>query len=113
MNSYSIKLRALSEKEVNWGHFVPEITFVLYLCDAIKEYVDTEEIANKAARTYPDIFSLLGGPDTYFTVMALKEAKSINWRYARGDVIKGWKLTQQGILFAKDVERRKLKKYKT
>jgi len=104
MDSFSLKLS---------GTFVPEITFVLYLCGAIKEYDDTGEIAIQAARTYPDTFSFMGGPDTYLTVMALKEAKSTKWRYARGDVIKGWKLTKQGVQFAKDVERRKLKKYKT
>jgi len=51
-------------------------------------------------------------PDSYITVMALKEAKSTNWHYVLGDWVKGWKLTKQGIQFAKDVERRKLKKYK-
>lgn len=116
MNSYSIKLRALSEKNVDWGPFVPEITFALYLCGANEEYVDTEIIADQAARTYPNTFTTKIGkkkiPDTHIIVMALKEAKSNNWHYVRGDWVKGWKLTRQGILFAKDVERRKLVKDK-
>ena len=44
--------------------------------------------------------------------MTLKEAKSANWHYVLGDWIKGWKLTKQGIQFAKDVERRAKKKNK-
>ena len=79
MNSYSIKLRYSSEKEVNWGSFVPEITFVLYLCDAIKEYIDTEVVTDQAAITYPDIFLTKIGnksvPDTYITVMTLGSVK--------------------------------------
>lgn len=111
MNSYSIKLKYKSREKVDWGYLVPKLTFVLYLCDAIREYVDTEEIAIKAARTYPDSFS--SGTDTFKTVMVLEEAKSANWRYIRGDWLNGWKLTRRGVDFAKDVERRKLKKYKT
>ena len=113
---YAIKLKAQAEKKVVWGTFVPKITFVLYLCNAIKEYIDTEIIADQASRTYPDTFLTKIGkkkiPDTYIIVMALKEAKSDKWHYARGDVVKGWRLTQQGIQFAKDVERRTKKKNK-
>jgi len=117
MNSYFINLLRYSmKKRIDWGSIVPKITFVLYLCNAIKAYIDTEIIADQASRTYPDIFLTKIGkkkiPDTYITVMALKEAKSDNWRYVRGDWVKGWKLTQQGIQFAKDVERRTKKKNK-
>lgn len=116
MDSFSLKLQYSSEKNIDWGTFVPKITFVLYLCNAIKEYIDTEIIADQASRTYPDTFLTKIGkkkiPDTYIIVMALKEAKSDNWRYVRGDWVKGWKLTQKGIQFAKDVERRAKKKNK-
>ncbi|MBE0426601.1 MAG: hypothetical protein IBX72_08135 [Nitrospirae bacterium] len=58
------------------GVFVTKITFVLYICDAIKEYVETEVTADQADRTYPDIFLTKVGnknlPDTYITVMLLK-----------------------------------------
>lgn len=114
MDIFPLKYGCSSEKDINWGNLVPEITFVLYLCNAIKEYIDTEIIADQAARTYPNAFLTKIGkkkiPDTYVIVMSLKEAKAKNWRYARGNWAKGWKLTQKGVLFARDVERRKLKK---
>ena len=56
MDSFSLKLRYSSEKNIDWGIFVPKITFVLYLCNAIKEYIDTELIDDQASRTHPDIF---------------------------------------------------------
>lgn len=44
--------------------------------------------------------------------MALKESKSNSWRYVKGDWVKGWQLTQKGVKFAKEVERKKLIKYR-
>lgn len=114
MDLLSWKKRYSNEKEVDWSTFVTKVTFVLYIC-GIKKYIDTEIIADQAARTYPDTFSMniynkKKVPDTYIIVMALKEAKSSKWRYVRGDWVKGWKLTQRGIQIAKDVERRTKKK---
>ena len=111
-----LKYRYSSEKDINWGELVPEITFVLYLCGADKEHIDTKIIADQATSTYPNIFlSEIGKKkiaDTYIVVMTLKEAKSNSWRYVKGDWVKGWKLTQKGVQFAKEVERRKLARYK-
>lgn len=99
---------------MNWGSLASNITFVLYVCEAIKEFIQIEDIAEQAARTYPGSFVTKIGkrkvPDTYIIVMALKEAMASNFRYVRGDWVNGWKLTLRGLKFAKEVERRKLKK---
>lgn len=116
MDFFPLKYGCLSEKDINWGALVPEITFVLYLCGADKKHIDTGIIADQATSTYPNTFlSEIGKKkiaDTYVVIMALKEAKSNGWRYVKGDWVKGWKLTQKGVQFAKEVERRKLAKYK-
>lgn len=101
-------------ESINWNSLACNVTFVLYLCNGIKKYIDIEIIAEQAARTYPNSFVTKIGkrniPDTYAVVKALETVKSINFRFVKGDWINGWKLARRGLYFAKDVERKKLKK---
>ena len=91
---------------------IPEIAFVLYLCDAIRRRVRIERIAAQANITYPDdFFTWVDGkkvPDLALLQIILAEASARDWRYVVGDWENGWHLTRRGLRFAKDVERRKL-----
>ena len=61
MNVYYLRSRYSVKKDINWGNLVTKITFVLYDCNAFKEYIAIEIIADQTKRTYPDIFLTLFG----------------------------------------------------
>ncbi len=44
------------EERASWGRLVPQMTFVLLLCDAVRGRVGVEEVAEQAMLTYPRDF---------------------------------------------------------
>ena len=44
------------KERANWSHLIPQITFVLYLRNAIYKRASIEEIGGQALLTYPDSF---------------------------------------------------------
>lgn len=103
-------------QRAKWAQLVPQITFVLYLCDAIRERETLEVIADQAARTYPNSFvTRVGGKkvaDLALVLLTLNEAKKREWGNLAGNWFRGWRLTRKGRAFAEDVWRRKMKKKK-
>ncbi len=100
----------------NWPQLVPQITFILFLCDAIRYRETIEVIAEQAVKTYPKSFvTRVGGkkiPDLALILLTLKEAKKRKWGYLAGNWYRGWRLTKKGRSFAEDVWRRKTQKKK-
>jgi hypothetical protein len=92
---------------------VPEVVYSLFLCHGIRKSMRIEEIAAQATLTYPgDFYTWVSGepvPDLALILLTLHEASSEEWHYVIGDWSRGWHLTKQGIRFAKDVERRRLR----
>lgn len=105
-----------NQQRAKWARLAPEITFVLFLCDAIRKRETIEVIADQAARTYPKSFvTRVGGkkvPDLALVLLTLNEAKKREWGYLAGNWFRGWRLTKKGRAFAEDVWRRKMKKKK-
>jgi hypothetical protein len=104
------------KQRANWSQLVPEITFVLYLCGAIRERETIEVIGEQAVKTYPNSFiTRVGGkkvPDLCLILLTLNEAQKRKWGYLAGNWFRGWRLTQKGRCFAEDVWRRKTQKHK-
>jgi len=100
------------EHRANSSGLVPQITFCLYLCNAVRKSIEIEEIAAQASTTYPaDFYTWVNGepvPDLAVILLILEEATSPAWGYAVGDWSRGWHLTKKGLRFAKDVARRRL-----
>jgi hypothetical protein len=98
-------------QRANWSQLVPEITFVLLKCRATRERAHVGEIATEAVATYPGMFeTYFNGrkiPDYSLILLTLDQAKKRDWGYAAGDWFKGWRLTQKGASFARDVQRRR------
>jgi hypothetical protein len=99
-----------------WSKLIPEITFVLYLLDAIRDRETIEVIADQAVKTYPHSFKTYVGrkkvPDLALILLTLNEAKKREWGYLAGNWYHGWRLTKKGRSFAEDVWRRKTQKKK-
>jgi hypothetical protein len=99
------------QHRTTWGELIPEIAFVIYLCNAIRNKVRIERIAAQANATYPeDFFTWVDGkkvPDLALIHLVLAEATATEWKYALGDWEGGWRLTKKGLRFAKDIERRR------
>jgi hypothetical protein len=99
------------KQRATWSRLVPEIAFVLLKCNARRLRAEIIEIAEEAFATYPDDFWVWHGerrvPDHGLVLLTLDEAKKREWGYVAGDCFRGWRLTQKGLAFAKDVERRK------
>lgn len=115
MRGFGDSLEELHRKQrANWSRLVPEITFVLFLSDAIKDRQPIEVIAEQAARTYPKSFLTRVGrkevPDLALVLLALGEGKKREWGYLAGNWYRGWRLTKKGRSFAEDVWRRKTRK---
>src|ERR1051325_898785 len=98
-------------KGAAWSRLVPQIAFVLLRCDARRTRASIDDIAGEALATYPEDFSTgFAGrriPDSALVLMTLNEAKTRQWGYVAGDWFRGWRLTEKGFGFAKDVERRR------
>lgn len=109
-----IELRLLNTQKrielANWQKRVPEIVFVLFLCNAIKENIPTTEITEQALRTYKRTYKTrVNGrdiPDMALIHLSLTEAKKKPWRLVTGSWVRGWKLTKAGLDFAQDIDRR-------
>lgn len=98
------------QHRTSWAALVPEITFVLYLCDAVRRKIRIEVIAAQADATYPDdFFTWVDGnrvPELALIQLILAEASTQEWGYVVGDWTTGWRLTKKGLRFAKNVARR-------
>ncbi len=98
------------QHRTNWSALIPEIAFVLYLCDGIRTRARIERIAAQANATYPDdFFTWVDGkkvPDLALIQLILAEACAREWGYVVGNWQNGWRLTKKGFRFAKNVERR-------
>jgi len=86
------------------------MAFVLLKCKAIYERSSIDDIAAKAAATYPASFETHFDrrkiPDLALVLLTLNEAKKREWGYVAGNWFKGWRLTKKGAAFARDVQRR-------
>jgi hypothetical protein len=104
----------MEEHRANLSAYAPEIAFVLYLCNAVRKRVRIEEIAGQAIATYPrDFYTWVNGkkvPDLALIHLALTVASLRELRYVVGDWSRGWHLTKKGLRFARDVERRKVRR---
>jgi hypothetical protein len=98
-------------QRANWSELVPEMAFVLLKCKAIWERSPIDDIAAKAAATYPASFETNFDrrriPDLALVLLTLNEAKKREWGYVAGNWFKGWRLTKKGAAFARDVQRRR------
>jgi hypothetical protein len=67
---------------------VPEITFVLYLCGAIRTRASLEEIAEQAMITYPRSYVTVVArkriPDLALMLLTLNEGKKREWGFVAG-----------------------------
>lgn len=116
---YLVSKRELGEQyrefqqrqRANWSALVPELTFVLLKCDAVRKHASIDAIAQEACGTYPGAFetSFNGKriPDYALILLTLDRSKESNWGYAAGNWFKGWRLTRKGAAFARDVQRRR------
>ena len=97
-----------------WSRLVPQIAFVLLRCDAKRTRAGIQDIAGEAFATYPDDFATGFArrkiPDSALVLMTLNEAKTRQWGYVAGDWFREWRLTEKGLAFAKEVERRRTAK---
>src|SRR5687768_15857762 len=77
------------QHRTNWDELIPEIAFVLYLCDALRTKVRIERIAAQANATYPDdFFTWVDGkrvPDLALIQLILAEASAREWGYLVGN----------------------------
>jgi hypothetical protein len=110
MRVFDSQYKIKQKEKANWFKKVPQITYVLYLCNAVKDEVGIEEITGQAILTYPRDFTFRQDkkniPDMSLILMTLLEAKKKEWAYVKGNWYEGWKLTRRGLYFAKDIERR-------
>jgi hypothetical protein len=94
-----------------WSRMVPEITYVLLKCKAMRDRATMRDVTEEAFATYPGAFETwFDGrkiPDYSLVLLTLNEAKRREWGYAAGDWFKGWRLTPKGAGFARNVERRR------
>jgi len=97
-------------QRANWSRLVPEMAFVLLRCGANRKRIFTSEIAAEAVATYPGDFGYEKHSDQALVLLTLLEAKRREWGYAAGNWFRGWRLTKKGLVFARDVERRKKEK---
>ena len=102
----------LRQKErANWSELVPEMAFVLLKCGAVRKRAAIDAIAEEACATYPGAFETRFNnkrvPDYSLILLTLDQAKKRDWGYAAGDWFRGWRLTQKGASFARDVQRRR------